>query len=100
MAAPNDEDVALGHTATLPGADVRPPPAERPSEDIESAHLDLVELPVVDPETYVFGHYFARGGMGRIAAVRDKRLGRVVAVKELIANEPSLIERFKREIRI
>ncbi|MBA2541014.1 MAG: protein kinase, partial [Deltaproteobacteria bacterium] len=100
MAAPDDQD-ALGHTATLPaGTGTRPAPSERQPHDIDSGHLDLETLPVIDPETYVFGHYFARGGMGRIAAVRDKRLGRVVAIKELIANEPALIERFKREIRI
>ncbi|MCW5801561.1 MAG: serine/threonine protein kinase [Deltaproteobacteria bacterium] len=99
------DDAPLGHTATLPAGSAPAPPAEVRAgsgapADLDSARDDLDELPTVDPDTYVFGHYFARGGMGRIAAVRDKRLGRVVAIKELIAREPALVERFKREIRI
>jgi len=92
-------------TATIPArpgavAIAAPPPADRGERDITSAAEDLADLPVVDPDTYVFGRYFARGGMGRIAEVRDKRLGRVIAIKELIAKDPGLVARFRREIRI
>ncbi len=101
-ARPDASDPA--QTATVParpGAVVASASAERAAEaDIHSGAQDLAELPVIDPDTYVFGGYFARGGMGRIATVRDKRLGRVIAIKELIAKDPSYVARFRREIRI
>lgn len=98
-----DKDGDLGRTATLPASQSAPNviEVERPATaDIDSPAQDLEALPVVDQDTYVFGGYFARGGMGRIAAVRDKRLGRVIAIKELIAKDPAYVARFRREIRI
>jgi eukaryotic-like serine/threonine-protein kinase len=95
-----DRDVE--HTATEPAATARRD-AAAPREvagDIESAAHDHPELPVVDPETYVYGYQFARGGMGRIVAVRDRRLGRVIAIKELLSQDPALVQRFRREIQI
>jgi WD40 repeat protein/tRNA A-37 threonylcarbamoyl transferase component Bud32 len=97
---PDDTGADPARTATLAATTARPPAPERTADDITAADHDLGELPIVDPDTYVFGHYFARGGMGRIAKVRDKRLGRVVAIKELIAPDPALVARFKREIQI
>jgi WD40 repeat protein/serine/threonine protein kinase len=41
-------------------------------------------LPVVDKQTYVVEGVFARGGIGRILRARDVRLGRPVALKELL----------------
>jgi hypothetical protein len=49
---------------------------------------------------YVLGPMIARGGMGTILAAFDRRLGRSVAVKRMDRNDPSLAERFRREIRI
>ena len=97
---PEETEGDPARTATIAAGTTRAPAPARPAEDITTADHDLGDLPVVDPDTYVFGHYFARGGMGRIAKVRDKRLGRVVAIKELIAPDPVLVERFKREIKI
>ena len=105
MDAPDSGGGDPARTATLPArpgttaAPERGPASER-SSDITSPAEDLAELPVIDPDTYVFGRYFARGGMGRIAEVRDKRLGRVIAIKELIVRDPGLVARFHREIRI
>jgi eukaryotic-like serine/threonine-protein kinase len=114
-----DSDTADAHTATLPARAEGSDPAQtatlpaRPGAvapatsseraaavDIHSPAQDLDDLPTIDPDTYVFGGYFARGGMGRIATVRDKRLGRVIAIKELIAKDPAYVARFHREIRI
>ena len=67
-----------------------------PAEDITaSAELaasscampNLGSLPVAGetPGRYEGVHEHARGGMGRILVVRDKHLGRDIAMKELLA---------------
>ncbi len=61
---------------------------------------DLEALPSVDPSTYALGLEVARGGMGRILAARDLRVGRPVAVKELLGRNPLLAARFEREARV
>jgi len=54
----------------------------------------------VDPEHYVVDGELARGGMGRILAARDRRLGRPVAIKELLHLDDDLLRRFEREARV
>lgn len=49
---------------------------------------------------FVRGPEIARGGMGRIIRAQDLRLGRPVAIKELLVSTPSLERRFEREIQI
>ena len=61
---------------------------------------DYRDLVTVDPEHYVVGKEIARGGMGRITAARDRRLGRSVAIKELLIESSELRARFEREARI
>jgi len=61
---------------------------------------DLATLPNVDPTSYALGLEVARGGMGRILAARDLRVGRPVAVKELLGTSPQLAARFEREARV
>ena len=61
---------------------------------------DHHSLPEVDQASYELGLEVARGGMGRILAARDLRIGRPVAVKELLGRSPRLAARFEREARV
>jgi serine/threonine protein kinase len=80
----------LAEAATAPAtpSGLRGRPAAKPSlEPVSAGHYDL-------------GAEFARGGMGRIVDAQDRRLGRPVAIKELIGDDPSLRRRFEREALI
>ena len=68
---------------------VAPPPAE----PAERALAD-------DPERYEQVNEHARGGLGRVVRAVDKRLGRTVAVKELLRHDESNEARFMREALI
>jgi serine/threonine protein kinase/WD40 repeat protein len=59
---------------------------------------DLLVLPTVDPIVFAKGARLAQGGMGRITRARDRRLGRDVAIKEVLS--PYLHARFEREAMI
>jgi tRNA A-37 threonylcarbamoyl transferase component Bud32/tetratricopeptide (TPR) repeat protein len=56
------------------------------------------ELAVIAPDNYVRGLEIGRGGMGHIVRARDRRLGRVVAIKQLL--DARLKARFEREARL
>ena len=60
----------------------------------------LAPLPIVAHELYKADKEIARGGMGRIIAAEDQRLGRRVALKELIEPVPEQLGRFQREALI
>ncbi|HET9623819.1 MAG TPA: serine/threonine-protein kinase [Kofleriaceae bacterium] len=57
-------------------------------------------LPLVAAELYRADHEIARGGMGRIVAAEDQRLGRAVALKVLLEPSPEQVGRFQREALI
>ena len=61
---------------------------------------DYPDLRVVDPTHYALGREIARGGMGRIWVARDRRLGRDIALKEVLGDAPGVRRRFEREARI
>src|SRR6185436_4799005 len=64
-----------------------------PEEALEDR--DLLVLPTVDPVVFSEHAELSRGGMGRISRVYDRRLGRTVAVKEVLDHD--LRARFERE---
>jgi eukaryotic-like serine/threonine-protein kinase len=74
--------------------------AETMGPTAESASDDRSSLPEVPSSAYVLGTEIARGGMGRIVAARDVRIGRTVAVKELLESSPHRSARFEREARM
>ena len=57
-------------------------------------------LPQIDPSMYQFGSEIARGGMGRVVAARDLRIGRSVVLKELLEPSGAHATRFEREARV
>ena len=59
---------------------------------------DLPELPTIDPSLYVKEAEVGAGGMGRTWRARDRRLGRIVALKEL--RDRALRPRFENEARL
>jgi tetratricopeptide (TPR) repeat protein len=61
---------------------------------------DYGQLQPVLPAHYVVLRELARGGMGRILAAHDRRLGRPVALKQLLVGTDELRARFEREIRL
>ena len=78
----------LGTAAT--GDPARPQPAVRAPEALSAD----------DPERYEQLTEHARGGLGRVVRAVDRRLGRTVAVKELLRHDPSNEARFLREAMI
>jgi len=61
---------------------------------------ELPPLPTVSATHYRADREIARGGMGRIVAAEDRRLGRAVALKVLLEPTPDQIGRFQREALI
>jgi WD40 repeat protein len=72
-----------------PNADTVPDPHATPGS--------AQGLPIVDPRNYDLRNEIARGGMGRIRVAFDRRLGRTVAIKELLTADPIHAARLERE---
>ncbi len=72
--------------------------ADRIEPTVASGPAGEATLAAVDPAHYAVEGELAHGGMGRILVARDRRLGRVVALKELLTEAgPGAPGRFVRE---
>ncbi|HEX5058718.1 MAG TPA: hypothetical protein VFV99_05120, partial [Kofleriaceae bacterium] len=103
--AVRDGDVhAANPDDTIDAASPRPEPQSAapvgmPVEVI-AATRDYKELQGVERSHYVLTRELARGGIGRVFEARDLRLGRQVAIKELLPKNRDAARRFEREARI
>jgi len=98
-----DSDPVVATPSTRDSDPVVPnPPSTRDSDPVVPPRSppDLSDLPVVDPELFTIRKEIARGGMGRILEARDRRLGRSVAIKEVLDADQTALVRFEREVRI
>jgi eukaryotic-like serine/threonine-protein kinase len=97
-------DIALDRTITrTTDAGPAEPPADAEPSTVHAdpaAPLAPEELPPMAAEQYVLGPEVARGGMGRVIRAIDRRLGRVVALKQLSDDSPRRRLRFAREAQI
>ena len=97
-ATPSASVAALDQTLASDGA--QPKPSAVPVI-VRAGHPDNdLDFATIDPQRYGVSREIARGGMGRIMAARDRRLGRPVAIKELLTASGDLRGRFEREARI
>ncbi|MEP6865820.1 MAG: protein kinase, partial [Deltaproteobacteria bacterium] len=102
---PSFKKVVLGTRdgAAKPATAVPPPLANNLSSDATMAAPvtgELPPLPEVPRALYETADEIARGGMGRIVAAEDRRLGRPVALKELLDPNEDSMPRFQREALI
>jgi serine/threonine protein kinase len=75
--------------------------ASQPSPFMSASQVErlsqMTGLPQVSQESYEVLSELGRGGLGRVNCAQDKRLQRVVAVKELLRHNHQAKERFLRE---
>src|SRR6185436_2905833 len=96
LAAPSGASEAGGGRACDPeGATLDAPSAAPHAEPLPEAALQIGE-----GERYEISGEIARGGIGRILRASDRRLGRPVAIKEVLEPRPGAEARFLREALI
>jgi tetratricopeptide (TPR) repeat protein/predicted Ser/Thr protein kinase len=91
MAAPvSGEGETVAAPVAAQGSTVMAPSGDGPTDG-------EARLPVVDNRHYELERELARGGMGKVMAARDRRLGRPLAIKVALADDVGLRARFERE---
>jgi WD40 repeat protein len=92
MSSRDDDDASLTETRTA----TRAPE----SSDALAPRRNPGALVTVPVDHYEVGQERARGGLGKIVEAEDLRLGRTVAIKELIHVDEKSARRFIREARL
>jgi serine/threonine protein kinase len=88
----------LGAADTVMADSKQSPPPSPPTSTAAGSYIPGgVALSVVETSAYEISGEFARGGLGRILQAKDRRLGRPVAIKELLRSHTRATERFIRE---
>ncbi|MDC0675778.1 serine/threonine-protein kinase [Nannocystis radixulma] len=107
FAAPVPEDITMMARAIDQSRERRFVGSRDPTQAAagESAHSGRLQWPhhewsAESDARYVFGEVFASGGLGVVRRAEDRRLGRTVAIKELLRDTPDAQRRFAREAAI
>jgi hypothetical protein len=87
---PDDDALA----ETVEGTE--PPPSSPRRERSDASPFD----PPAPTKRFVEAAELGRGGMGRVFEAIDTALDRQVAIKQSLADDPQLIARFEREVKI
>ncbi len=90
MPTKDKASIAIGHLETM-AVQGETKPGNAPSDE------PLASIGLRNRERYKFIGEHARGGLGRIWRVRDRELGRDLALKELLAPTPDALARFAQE---
>jgi eukaryotic-like serine/threonine-protein kinase len=90
-------DAHLRSCAECTAAAVTSPPLH---DTAAAPSANAAALQTVPSEAYALGREIARGGMGRILVAEDLRIGRRVAVKEVLDTSRVTAQRFEREARV
>ncbi len=87
--------------ATLPATDLASGETLAAASNVgRSEPIESVVLPRVERSCYDILGEHGRGGLGRILRARDRRTGRIVAIKEMLHGTPDAAARFAREAMV
>jgi serine/threonine protein kinase len=85
------------------GANGKPAPGATPITALDRDAAPPAPAPApraTAAERYVLDREIGHGGMGRVFAGRDLRLGRTIAIKVLRVQDAALASRFEREVKL
>ncbi|MFN8011077.1 MAG: serine/threonine-protein kinase [Holophagaceae bacterium] len=93
----HDETRSDGPGPTAPGAGFQPSQAPTRKEGAPERDVAELEASLRDWDRYEVLGFLAQGGMGRVYKARDRKLGRLVALKFILSDSASAAQRFARE---